>query len=224
MSNLELYWGSGSQPSWRVLLALEVKKIPYQSKLLSFSEGEHKTPEFLAMNPRHKVPTIKHGDYALYESMAILRYLDAKFPETPLFGRSAEEAGLVERFVAEFVNYLEPVMHERIVRPLFFSKTKSEPQAALLRAAIPVLHEELARLEGALADREWFVGSHISAADIVPFPTFKALERAARKPEAADFELSVDPLSERYPALARWVSRIEALPGYDKTFPPHWRD
>lgn len=224
MSNLEVYWGSGSQPSWRVLLALEIKKVPYESKLLSFSQGEHKTPEFLAMNPRHKVPTIKHGDFSLYESLAILSYLDRKFPEPPLFGRTPEEAGLVARFVAEFSNYLEPIMHERVVRPLFFGKAKTEEQAKALREAIPALHEELARWEAAVEDRDWLVGAHISAADVVAFPTFKALERAAQKPDAAGFELAVDPLSQHYPALAEWVARIEALPGYDRTFPPHWRD
>lgn len=224
MSKLEVYWGSGSQPSWRVLLALELKQVPYESKLLSFSQGEHKTPEFLAMNPRHKVPTIKQGSYTLYESMAILHYLDAKYPDPPLFGRTAEEKGLVARFVAEFENYLEPAMHQRVVRPLFFGKAKSEAEAAALREAIPLLHEELARWEAALDDRQWFVGSAISAADIAAFPTFKALERAAQKPEAANFDLSVHPLAERYPALAKWVARIEALPGYDKTYPPHWRE
>jgi glutathione S-transferase len=206
------------------LLALEVKGIPYESKLVSFAQGEHKTPEFLRMNPRHKVPTIRHGDYALYESMAIVHYLDRKFPETPLFGRTPEETGLVERFIAEFHNYLEPVMHERIVRPLFFGKTKSEAEAAALRDAVVPLHEELQRWEAALGDRQWLVGSRPSAADISVFPTFKALERAARKPEARAFELSVDPLEHRYPALAAWVARIEALPGYERTFPPHWRD
>ena len=49
---LEIYWGSGSGPSWRVLLALAIKNLPYESHLLSFSKGEHKTPEMLAWNAR----------------------------------------------------------------------------------------------------------------------------------------------------------------------------
>ena len=61
MSELEVFWGSGSQPSWRVLLALEVKGLPYKSHLISFSAGEHKTPEFLRMNPRHRVPVFIAG-------------------------------------------------------------------------------------------------------------------------------------------------------------------
>ena len=54
---LELYWGSGSTPAWRVLLALTYKELPFTSNLLSFSKRETRTPAFLAMNPRGKVPT-----------------------------------------------------------------------------------------------------------------------------------------------------------------------
>ena len=48
---IELYWGSGSPFAWRVMLTLEVKKLAYESKLLEFSKGEHKTPAYLQLNP-----------------------------------------------------------------------------------------------------------------------------------------------------------------------------
>jgi hypothetical protein len=78
---LEVYWASGSPFAWRVLLTLEAKRLPYQSKLLTFSKGEHKSPEYLAMNPRGKVPTLKDGDFAIYESLAIMAYLDRAYPD-----------------------------------------------------------------------------------------------------------------------------------------------
>ena len=58
---IELYWGSGSPFAWRVMLALEVKGLAYQSKLLEFSKGEHKTPAYLKLNRRGKFPTLKDG-------------------------------------------------------------------------------------------------------------------------------------------------------------------
>ena len=85
---IELYWGSGSPFAWRVMLTLEVKKLAYESKLLEFSKGEHKTPAYLRLNPRGKVPTLKDGDFAVYESIAIMAYLDRKYPEPPLFGKT----------------------------------------------------------------------------------------------------------------------------------------
>ena len=103
---LQIYWGSGSPYAWRVLLAAELKRIPYESKLLEFSKGDLKTPEFLALNPRGKVPVIRDGDFVLAESTAILAYLDRKHPEPPLFGRTAEEAGRVGQAVSEFEAYV----------------------------------------------------------------------------------------------------------------------
>ena len=51
MSQLAIYWVSGSPFSWRVLLTADVKGIPYEGKLVQVSKGELKTPEFLAVNP-----------------------------------------------------------------------------------------------------------------------------------------------------------------------------
>ena len=58
---LELYWGSGSPFSWRVMLTLKLKRLPYESKLLEASKEEHKSPGYLKLNPRGKVPTFKDG-------------------------------------------------------------------------------------------------------------------------------------------------------------------
>ena len=86
-----LYWGSGSMPSRRVQLALAVKGVPYEGKLLSFSAGETRTPEFKKLNVRGKVPTIVADGFVLSESLAILAWLDAKLS---LYEAAPLEAGL----------------------------------------------------------------------------------------------------------------------------------
>jgi glutathione S-transferase len=216
---LELYWGSGSPYAWRVMLALEVKKLPYTSHLLEFSKKQTKTPEFLALNPRGKVPLLKDGDFALGESLAIIAYLDRKTPEPPLFGRNAAEAGMTWRSISETTSYLEPLA-TRIVGPLFFNKSAENSDD--INAAIAPLQDELKGLEKSLSRSRWLVGESISAADIVVYPVIENLLRAAGKDAAKDFELGLVPF-ERYPALAGWRERIRALPGYDRTYPPHWR-
>ena len=62
---LELWWGSGSPYSWRALLALEHKRLPYVSHLVQFSKQEHRSPQMLQMNPRGRVPVLKDGDYVV---------------------------------------------------------------------------------------------------------------------------------------------------------------
>jgi glutathione S-transferase len=90
---LELYWGSGSPFSWRVMLTLALKRLPYESKLLEFSKEDHKSSGYLKLNPRAKVPTLKDESFVLYESLAIMAYLDRKYPDPPIFGRTQEETG-----------------------------------------------------------------------------------------------------------------------------------
>lgn len=221
MSELEVFWGSGSQPSWRVLLALEIKRLHYKSHLISFSAGDHKKPEFLALNPRHKVPVLRHGDFVLAESVAILAYLDRKFPEQPLFGRTAEETGLIWRSVSEFVHYLEPALQAGVVRPIFFNQLEGARDS--VEAKMKEVHIELQGYEARLGAGDWLVGNALSAADIVVFPQIMGLLRAATRPAAEGLTLSILPFDQTYPRLAAWVARIEALPGYPNTYPPHWR-
>ncbi|TLY57914.1 MAG: glutathione S-transferase family protein, partial [Gammaproteobacteria bacterium] len=102
---IDIYWGSGSPYAWRVLLALEYKRLPYLSHLLQFSKQEHKSPQMLALNPRGRVPVLKDGDYVCFESLAILYYLDLKYPQPPIFGRTPEEAGTIMRVICEYQAY-----------------------------------------------------------------------------------------------------------------------
>ncbi|CAH1269745.1 GSTZ1 [Branchiostoma lanceolatum] len=79
-SDMTLYWGSGSAPSWRAMICLEEKGLSgYNSRLLSFGNKEHKSDEVLKLNPRGQVPTFKHGDVVVNESLAISLYLENTF-------------------------------------------------------------------------------------------------------------------------------------------------
>lgn len=218
---LDIFWGSGSGPAWRVLLALMVKGGPYESRLLSFSKREHKSPEVMALNPRGKVPVLRDGSYALYESLAILTYIDRKFPEPALFGTTAEDAGTIMRVVMEHACYGEPAVFA-VARP-FLAGTLDEDRDKVV-AALPALREELGRIETQLGDRAWLVGGAISAADVFLHPGIKTLERAMGKPGADTIDHGLRPLARAYPKIAAWTARVESLPGYDKTYPPHWRE
>jgi glutathione S-transferase len=217
---IEVFMISGSPFAWRVLLALELKGLPYETRVLEMSKGEHKAPAYLAINPRGRVPTLRDGDTVVYESLAILAYLDRRYPSPPLFGATPREAGLVWQTVCETLSDLDRWGEDYTV-PIYFGRAAAE--ADKVRATIAPLRTELARLEGLLRERTWLVGNAISAADVVLYPMLKSLERASGKPAAAAFGLGFARVSDGYPALARWMGRIEALPGYARTYPPHWR-
>jgi glutathione S-transferase len=218
-SPVEIYWISGSPFSWRVLLTAEVKGIPYEGKLLEASKGEHKTPEFLAINPLGRVPAIRDGNFTLHESLAIMVYLDRKYPTPPLFGRTAEEAGQIFQSISEFISDFGP-SNQRLSRSIFFGPPLGAEDAQEVREKI---HLGLTRLEECAKGGGWLAGPELTAADIVAYPGLKFLLRASRRPEAAPLELGLDNFEARFPRMAAWMKRVEQLPGYEKTYPPHWR-
>lgn len=149
-----------------------------------------------------------------------MAYLDRKYPEPPIFGRTPEETGYIWRLISECDSYLiGPI--SKVATPLFFGGA-AEKKAEILEAAKTV-HGELARLETSAASASWLAGSELTAADVAIFPLVQIILRAASKEDAKPLGLEFLPLGARYPSLTSWVKRIEAIPGYERTYPPHWR-
>jgi glutathione S-transferase len=217
---IDVYWGSGSPYAWRVLLALEYKRLPYTSHLLQFSKQEHKSHEMLALNPRGRVPVLKDGDYVCFESLAILYYLDLKYPQPPIFGRTPEEAGVIMRVICEYQAYIEPQLRT-IVRAVF--NGEGDLAGDEVTSAMHAVASEVRTIEGRLSKGDWVVGEACSAVDMVIFPGIQLLKRALERPEARELSSRFMPVEVNYPALGRWLERVASLPGYERTYPPHWR-
>jgi glutathione S-transferase len=201
-------------------MSLEHKQLPYESRLLEFSKREHKSAEHLAMNPRGKVPVLRDGDFALYESIAIIAYLDAKYPDRPVLGRTAEETGTIWRIFSEVMAYLEPAL-DRVCIPIY--RGTAAEQVDAVRTASHEVARELAPLEARVASSSWMVGDTPTAADFALVPQIGHLLRAGSKPVASDLDLEILPFATRYPALSGWWERIRALPNFERTYPPHWK-
>lgn len=92
---LKLYGGAFSRASI-VKWYLEELEVPYEFVLLDMKAGEHRSPEYLKINPFGKVPAIVDGDFQLWESGAILLYLNDKYSQTSL---SPEERGILTQWV-----------------------------------------------------------------------------------------------------------------------------
>ena len=148
---ITFYYGSGSPYAWRVHLALEHKALPYDRKILSFAAGDTRKPEFVALNPRHRVPTITDGDFTLYESNAIVEYLDEAYPGRgqPLFPGDAKSRALIRRLVPILPGLLRirpsltPVAAACLV-VLMIGATMFTPPEQLEMALLPVIVGALA--------------------------------------------------------------------------------
>lgn len=215
---LVFYHGHGSPYSWRVWLALLHKKIPFELKVLSFSEGDTRKPEFIAINPRHQVPAVSDDGFNVWESAVIPEYLEDRYPAqspaTNLFPGDVKERTRIRRLTREIDAYLwnDGVS---VLADELFSK-KPEPDAEKISAAKKEAERELAYLAGELR-ADYFGGATPCIADFALYPLTGYLARMEfRKP-------GHDLVALMPPAIAAWKKRIEALPYFDQTFPPHWR-
>jgi glutathione S-transferase len=214
---IDFYWGSGSAPCWRVALALEFKGLAYNSHLLQFDRQEHKSPQMLAMNFRGRLPVLRDGDYVVFESLAILYYLDQKYPEPPIFGRDPQEAGVIMRVICEYLSYVEPPLTQVVQ-----SMAKSQPRDDAATEAMHRVAGEARSIEMRLAHSDWVVGEAFSAADMMIYPNIRLLLRVLQRPEAKELAARFLPMEINYPAIGRWLDRVAALPGHERTWPPHW--
>lgn len=210
---LTFYFGSGSPFAWKVWLALEHKGIAYEAKRLSFDKEETRSPEFLKINPRAQVPAILDDGFALAQSNAICEYLEERYPDKPLMPKDVKARATIRRMICEADDKLYKATSHLMDLALYASK---EPDLTAIGEAKAKLREELALWEGYLSG-DFFAGA-LSLAD---FGIYPYLRMPVRVEERAP-NLGVK-RSELPPKCAAWLARIEALPYYAKTIPPHWK-
>jgi len=211
---LAFYYASGSPYAWRVWLALEHKRIPYEFKLMSFDAGDLKTPQYRAINPRAKVPAIVDEGFALYESAAILEYLEDRWPGEPrLFSADVRRRAVERRMVREADQYFADSL-ERLVDAILFTPKEQWSEVRIAEGWAGV-EREISAWEAAIKGE--FLAGNLSAADFTLYPEIAlALRIAGRK-------AGLVPAAPLGPRLAAWKQRMEALPITKKTWPPHWK-
>lgn len=210
---LTFYYGSGSPFAWKVWLALEHKGIPYEGKRLSFDNDDTKTPQFLKINPRGQVPAIVDDGFALAQSNAICEYLEERYPDKPLLPKDVKARATVRRLIAEADDKLYNGGSELIDLVLY---AEGERDLKKIAAAKEKLAKELAVWEGYLTG-DYFAGG-LSLADFAIYPYMRMAVRVEERAPGLGFKRSELP-----PKCAAWLARIEALPYYAKTIPPHWK-
>ncbi len=212
--SIKFYYGSGSPFSWYIWLVLEHKQLPYEFNLRSLQNGELKTPEYLAINPHGKVPTIVDDDFSIWEALTIAEYLEERYPENPIFPAELQDKARVRRLAAEVYSYLYPTLRQLMEHTLFNPENDSDPTQ--VKTAIKALEPELKYFEN-LLEGEYFA-DEISAVDFAIYPFLALVMRIdQRKPDIGVGKLIG-------PKLSAFMGRIEKLDYFNKTMPPHWRD
>ena len=174
---------------------LEETGAPYDVKILSFEKGEHKAPEYLAINPMGKVPAIVHRGTVVTESAAICAYLADAFPQSDLAPALDDPArGTYYRWLFFGAGCVEPALVDRL-----FARPPVDRPGAL---GYGNYTDTLNALEQALAPGPYILGERFSAADVyVGSQIVWGMMTKSLEPRSA-FEQYAARLSER-PALQR---------------------
>jgi maleylacetoacetate isomerase/maleylpyruvate isomerase len=145
---LYTYFRSGT--SFRVRIALNLKGIVYEPQFVSLPRGEHRAPDYTAVNPQALVPLLVTDDGARFsQSLAIIEYLDELYPRPPLLPKDGRERARVRSLSLLIACEIHPLNNLRVLQHLKRALGQSEEQLnAWYRHWIA---DGLARLEGELS-------------------------------------------------------------------------
>lgn len=191
---IRLYSFPLSGHAHRVRLLLSMLALPHQVIDVDLPAGQHKQPDFLALNPRGQVPVIVDGDVVLYDSTAILVYLARRYGGEQWLPGDAVGAARVQQFLSLAAGEIfEGPNRVRLVK-LF----KRELDYAL---AVQKTEAVLALLEAHLADHVFLAAAHVTIADLACYSYIAHVQEGG---------VALAP----YPRVRDWLARIEALPGF----------
>ncbi len=209
MSELVIYGIPGSPFVRAVQIAMQEKAAPWRMAVLQ--PGETKGEAHLARHPWGRMPAVEHDGFALYETQAIVRYIDQVFPGPSLQPSEAREAARMNQVMGINDWYLFPkavavIGFQRIVGPALMGITTDE---ALCGAAAPEAERCVRALDVILGDNPFLAGGSFSLADLMVGPQLDFLG-ATPEGEAA--------LSGT--RLGAWMERMRARPSFQATLPP----
>lgn len=153
-----------SSASRRVRLCLAEKGLKFESRIVDLAKGDHHTPEYLALNPNGRVPTIDDDGFVLSESMAINLYLAAKYGKAPLWPDSHEDRGHAVQWSFWAMTEAEPHLITILRNRILFPPEQRNEQAAV--AAVAALEGPFKVLDGALRGRDYLLGRDFTIADL----------------------------------------------------------
>lgn len=185
----------------RVRIFAAEKGVSLDTRDLMIPAGEHKSAEFLALNPRGQTPALQLDDgTVIAESVAICRYLEALHPHPPLFGRNAAEQALVEMWSRRVEMILMPPVGAVWVHTHAFTARLPGRNAGWGEENRPRVEAAMRFFDTSLDGRAFLAVDHFTMADILLLTTL-------------DFAAFIGlPVAEHFPSLRAWHARVAARP------------
>jgi maleylacetoacetate isomerase len=196
------YWRSSA--SWRIRIALELKKIPYEYKAINLAKQEDSSPEYLAVNPAGTVPTFIDNGFVIRESMAALEYLDEMYPQASYIPRDPQARARVREISLRIVAGTHPLQNNVIL-----SKVERLAGAeAKANWAVDIIGAGLCNVEDIIKETagRYCVGDELTMADLCLVP---------QAYNAARFGVDLSVL----PTVSRVLDALRGLEAFANTVP-----
>lgn len=198
---LKILGRNNSSNVQKVLWCCEELGLKYEREDVGGPFGRNRDPEYLALNPNGLVPTIIDGDFVLWESNTIIRYLAAKHGNDTLYPTDLQARAMGERWMDWQLSVLGPA-----IMPIFVGLIRTPPEKrdqAAIAAARDKSATALKMLDGFLGRSDYVAGASFTVGDIpVGITTYRWYT----------FEIE----REDFPNLKRWYERLSTRPGFKK--------
>jgi glutathione S-transferase len=196
-----------SPNTWKVRAVAAHLGIPLEFEFVDLTKGASHRPDYLALNPTGRTPTLIDGDLKLWESTAIMQYLASQKPNSLWPDDARSRADIMRWQSWHLVHFgkdgCDPLLFQRLVKQIL---NLGPPDEAAVAKGLECFNKEATVLNAHLATQRYLVGSDLTLADFsVAAPLFYA-ERAGL------------PIGS-YPHLNDWFARVSALPCWQQTAP-----
>lgn len=204
-----VYGPAGSTYVWSARMALAEKGVAHD--LVDVPFGAHREGPHLARHPFAKVPAFAHDGFELYETQAIVRYIDERFAGAPLQPEDVHDWSRMNQIVGIVDAYAWPaiaggILFHRMIAPRFLGQP---PDEGAIAAALPRARLCLAEIHRLQGERRFLAADFVTLADLMAAPLFHYF---ARLPDGAA------PFAE-HPKLADWLKRMEERQSFQVTRP-----
>jgi glutathione S-transferase len=202
---MRLYYHPLSSNSRRVLLTAHQLGLNLELVAVDLSRGEHKTPEYLHLNPNGRVPLLVDGGFHLWESHAIMQYLADKSPEQDIYPRDVSARADVNRWLFWSASHFAPaagfIIRELVSKRILGS---GAPDPREIARGETLLAGTALVLDSHLAGKQWIAQDRLTLADFAIAAPLMHMS-AAQLP-VADFE-----------NLQAWFARVQSLDAWTKS-------
>jgi glutathione S-transferase len=181
-------------------LALEEKDVDYQLEEIDIFADAGPPDEYLAHNPFGTIPCLMHGDFYLYETSAISRYIDETFPGTALQpSKSAQRARMNQVISILDCHTYRPMVWDVYVQRIVVAGGGGQADESLITMALPTLQNVLQQLDLWRDEHEFLIGDSLTLADLHAYPMLRLFIEA---PEGAA-------MLESFPRLQQWMQQMQ---------------